>query len=143
MLDLLRQEIDSIDDDIHQLLIKRTELAKKIADAKGGVDGLAIRPSREANIHRRLKQNHRGNFPFVSLARMWREMINAFTLLQADYTICVYAPQGDMRCWEIARDQFGSLVKMIAFDNYQDAVLSAEKSKLRQSPLFPSKPCNI
>ena len=127
-LNKYRQEIDTIDDKMHQLLLQRTELAGKIAVAKGKTTGLAIRPNREAFIHRRLLKNHHGDFPFASLARMWREMINAFTLLQADYELAVYVQQGDMRCWEVARDQFGSIVKMTAYDSVEKTVAQAENN---------------
>ena len=128
-LNVYRQEIDYIDDKIHQLLLDRTTLAHKIAKAKGSSDGLAIRPSREASILRRLFKNHHGDFPFASLARMWREMINAFTLLQSDYRLAVYVPKNDFRCWEIARDQFGSIVKMTAYDTISETVKQAEENK--------------
>ncbi len=151
-LDKYRNEIDEIDDEIHQLLLNRTTLAHKISEAKGNSKGtntgLAIRPSREAFILRRLKKNHHGDFPFASLARMWREMINAFTLLQSHYELAVYTKSNDMRCWEVARDQFGSIVKMHAFDTPEKAVQHAEENNhiiaiVPQNGLFYTHNTNV
>ena len=121
-----RMELDKIDDKIHQLLMERTEYAKKISDAKGTQTGLAIRPAREAEIHRRLYKNHDHIFPYNSLARIWREMVNAFSLMQSKYSICVYVNESDSRCWELARDQFGSVVDITHKNDIDAVIKSAE-----------------
>ena len=106
----LRDEIDRIDDEIHQLIMERSELAMQIGQSKGVLDRTAIRPAREAFIHRRLFERHGGVFPYDALMRMWREMINGFTLLQSQYALAVLWSDSHTRCWDLARDQFGTRV---------------------------------
>ncbi|MBP5856483.1 chorismate mutase [Marivibrio halodurans] len=121
-LDDLRREIDAIDDQIHDLLLKRWETVRHVAEAKGASMRLPIRPAREAAMLRRLAARHRGPFPFAALARMWHEMIAAFTMLQARYSIAVLANAQEHALWDLARDQFGSQVPMTAYPTQRDAL---------------------
>ena len=58
----LRDEIDEIDDTIHDLLMRRMALANRISEAKRarGATGALLRPAREAAILRRLHGAPRG-----------------------------------------------------------------------------------
>ena len=148
-LEDLRREIDAIDDQIHDLLLKRWETVRHVAAAKGvepkakaptkgapktaakrasrgatkkSPRDVAIRPAREAAMLRRLAARHRGPFPFAALARMWHEMIAAFTMLQARYSIAVYANGKEHTLWDLARDQFGSQVPMSPYPTQRDTL---------------------
>ncbi|MGB1361106.1 MAG: chorismate mutase [Alphaproteobacteria bacterium] len=138
-----RDSIDKIDDEIHQLLMTRTKFTQKIADAKGKTTGLAIRPNREAEIHRRLFKNHDNVFPYTSLARIWREMVNAFTLMQANYSVCVYVDGDDTRCWELARDQFGSIVNIERKNNIDEVIGLAENDNTVIAVIPTDKICKL
>lgn len=104
-LDKFRQEIDAIDDQIHDLLMHRTNVVHEVARTKnewikrdGGkldndghpVPSLAMRPEREASIFRRLKARHSGGLPFHVIIQLWRELINAKTRLQGPLAISLY-----------------------------------------------------
>ena len=54
----LRDEIDEIDDTIHDLLMRRMALANRISETKRarGATGALLRPAREAAILRRLQR---------------------------------------------------------------------------------------
>lgn len=121
-LDDLRHQIDQIDDEIHDLILRRWEVVQYVAAAKGASVKFPVRPTREAAMLRRLAERHRGPFPFSALARMWHEMIAAFTMLQADYSVAVYADETEHSFWDLARDQFGSQVPMTAYPNVRDAL---------------------
>ena len=112
-LDSLRQEIDQIDDEIHDLLMRRTEIVERIKQAKAG--GPAMRPSREAAILRRLADRHSGDLPIAAVVRIWRELMAALTRLQGPVAIAAYAPDGQRAYWDMARDQYGSLTPITAF----------------------------
>lgn len=109
-LDHLRQEIDRIDDRIHDLLMRRTDVVAEIGALKRRSEAvpLALRPGREASILRRLLARHKGPFPAPVLVRIWREMLSAQVALQGDFTIAAFAPDGIDVYRELARDQFGS-----------------------------------
>jgi len=108
-LDDLRQEIDRIDAAIHDLIMERAGVVAKVAATKPGP---VLRPGREAVILRRLMARHSGPFPKMALARIWREIMGAAVVQQADLTVAVYAPEGDPGYWELARDHFGTVAAM-------------------------------
>ncbi|WP_119678921.1 chorismate mutase [Indioceanicola profundi] len=113
-LDDLRSEIDKIDDALHDLLMRRTEIVLEIGAAKQPGRPY-FRPGREAEILRRLAARHEGAFPVGALMRMWREMMAALTRVQGAFAVAVCAPE-DQRSiyWDIARDHYGSTTPMIA-----------------------------
>lgn len=121
-LDELRQKIDAIDDQIHDLILQRWEVVQHVSAAKGKAVKLPLRPTREAGMLRRLAERHSGPFPFSALARMWHEMIAAFTMLQSSYSVAVYADSEEHTLWDLARDQFGSQVPMTAFPTVRDTL---------------------
>ena len=120
-LDDLRREIDEIDDAIHDLILRRADIVKHVASAKKG-SVLPIRPAREASMLRRLHDRHGGSFPLSALARMWHEMIAAFTMTQATYKIAVFADGAHHTLWDLARDQFGSQTPMTAMETRREVV---------------------
>src|ERR1700730_11841719 len=76
-LDDLRRQIDAIDDQLHDLIMRRTEVVEAIGKEKKDGKVPPSRPGREAIILRRVAARHSGNFPAVALVRMWREMLAA------------------------------------------------------------------
>jgi chorismate mutase/prephenate dehydratase len=113
-LDDLRREIDEIDDEMHDLLMRRTELVDAIGALKKSDGVPAIRPGREANILRRLMARHDGKFPRAQIVRIWREILSGTTRLQVDFAVAVQAPESAPGLWDIARDHYGSFTPMTA-----------------------------
>lgn len=113
-LGVLRQEIDKIDTAIHDLLMRRTEVVGRIDAVKkrGSVVPTGMRPGREAKVIRRLVTRHRGALPAIVVARLWRELISAFTRLQGPLTAAVCAPEASVGYWDLARAHFGSTTPM-------------------------------
>ena len=120
-LEKARSEIDAIDDQIHDLLMQRTEIVHEVARVKNRarqvsenehlVPSLAMRPEREAAILRRLKGRHRGELPFHVISQLWRELINAKTRLQGPMSIALYAGEEGPRAFEardLARAYYGA-----------------------------------
>ena len=113
-LGALRREIDRIDTSIHDLLMRRSEVVGRIDAVKkrGGSSPTGMRPGREARVVRRLLGRHRGPLPAVVVARLWRELISAFTRLQGPLTVAVCAPEMSVGYWDLARSHFGSTTPM-------------------------------
>lgn len=120
-LDALRREIDRIDNGIHDLLMRRTELAEKIRREKAG-GGINLRPGREAEILRRLVGRHSGRFPKTSLVRVWREIFAAAVGLQGPFSLAVYRPEGVEGYASLARDQYGSFTPMTSHATEQRVI---------------------
>ena len=90
----LRRQIDDIDVAIHDLLMKRTEVAQRIGAVKGE-NSVYMRPGREAVVLRRLIARHRGALPDALIVRIWREIFAAVTALQGPLAVAVYAPEAN------------------------------------------------
>jgi chorismate mutase/prephenate dehydratase len=141
-LDGLREEIDGIDDAIHDLLMRRAALAEQIGQAKlagpppaaasapvanregPGVaqspavqqPAVYLRPGREALVLRRLVRRHEGSFPVQSLVRLWREIMSSLLRLQGPFSVAVLTGGEDTPpgLWDLARDYYGATTPMIA-----------------------------
>lgn len=112
-LDTLRQQIDDLDAQIHDALMRRAALAPQIAAAKGGLNGaLAMRPGREAVLLRERLARHQGPMPPAVIARIWREIVNGLTALQSPFSIAVCAPEKSVGYWDLARNHFGAAAPM-------------------------------
>ena len=96
----LRREIEEVDAAIHDLLMRRTELA--------AATGAALRPGSEAQSLRRLIGRHRGPFPKRILVRIWREILSALAALESPMAVAAYAPEQGVDLRGLARDHFGS-----------------------------------
>lgn len=119
-LEGLREEIDRIDDSLHDLLMRRAEVSRAIAKVKqpeAGPNGgtvPALRPAREAAILRRLLARHRGDLPARVLVRIWREIIAASLRVQNKFHLHVYAADNQTGFADLAHDHFGSFTPIRA-----------------------------
>jgi len=109
-LDVVRAEIDSVDDAMHDLVMRRAALVERVVAAKAGAGGgSAFRPGREAVILRRIARRHRGPMPAGPALRIWRELISASVRLQMPFAVAVFAErEDDDGLRDAARDHFGS-----------------------------------
>jgi chorismate mutase-like protein len=121
-LDDLRREIDAIDAQLHELLMRRTGIVAAIGERKRNAGETALRPGREATILRRLVGRHRGPFPGAALARIWRELLSAQTALQGRFAVAVYEPGPAIGYWDLARDHFGSQTTLAAFGSIAQVI---------------------
>lgn len=122
-LDELREEIDSIDRQVHALIQQRGALAGEIAEIKRRDGTDRVRPGREAMLLRALVERHDGAFPAGAVLRIWREMISSLVRMEMpEYSIAVYAAGEDQGYWDLARDQFGSRTPMTAHPSARDAI---------------------
>src|ERR1700689_5172375 len=105
----LRQRIDRIDEQIHDLVMTRASLVEEIRRNKDRAGAPVVQPQRETAVLRRLAGRHRGNFPFPALVRIWRELIAAITQMQQPLGVAVFTPDAQSGAWDLARDYFGSI----------------------------------
>ena len=122
-LNELRDELDKIDCQVHDLLMARAELVSRIKKVKRLESIATIRPGREAAILRRLIERHQGDFPKGAIARIWREIIAGITRMEMpSYNIAVYATDTNQTYWDLARDQFGILTPMKTYSHMRDVL---------------------
>ena len=129
-LDELRAKLDDIDCKVHDLLMDRADLVKRIKEVKSLESIATVRPGREAYILRRLMDRHRGSFPKAAVARIWREIIAGITRMEMPtYKVAVYVTDKNQTCWDLARDQFGVMTPMQHFAHIKvvlNSVLTGE-----------------
>ena len=113
-LEQVRREIDRIDDQIHDLLMRRSAVVESIAAAKPA-GRVTLRPGREATILRRLLDRHRGPFPKMALVRIWREIMGAVVALQGPFMVAVHAAGRSTSAIEMARNHFGTVAPLHAY----------------------------
>ena len=135
-LDDLRRQIDEIDNAIHDLLMRRTELARQIGMAKGN-NAVFMRPGREARVLRRLVGRHQGAFPKPVVTRIWREIISVFTRLQGPFAAAAFAPETGPDLSGLTRDHFGSLTPITRYGSEMGVLraVSSGKSNIGVLPL--------
>lgn len=110
----LRVEIDCIDSELHQLLIKRGEIIDRLIEAKarqGG--GSAFRPGREADMMRGLVSRHQGLLPLDAVESIWRIIISTFTYVQSNYSVHADISGGDAAMRDCCRFHFGFTVPYV------------------------------
>ena len=113
-LEALREHIDQLDDQIHDLIMQRWTIVSDINRQKSQQKSqaetttlLPIRPEREASMYRRLAARHKGPFELSALFRMWQEMIACYTQLQSPFEVAVVVNENRHALWDLARDRFG------------------------------------
>ncbi len=127
----LRREIDAIDTALHDLLIRRSQIAAEIGALKSGAAGARpngrdtalLRPGREAVILRRLVERHHGPLPWGTIVRIWRELMSAVLRAQGPFAVAVYEPDDAAGgYWDLARDHFGAHTPMTAHGSPETVV---------------------
>ncbi len=111
-LEKIRQHIDSMDDQIHDLLMERAALVSEISEEKRKSNMKVVQPAREAVMIRRLLARHEGPLPKAAVVRIWRELVGAVSLLQTGLKVAVTVPDDKSFYWDMARDYFGSVLPM-------------------------------
>jgi len=126
----LRQEIDRIDETMHELLIERGEIIDRlIATKKTEETGSAFRPAREADMMRRLVRRHHGNLPLDTAESIWRVIISTFTYVQSPFAVHADLSAGDALMRDSARFHFGFTVPFVPHMGASSVVEAVSESK--------------
>lgn len=119
-LEALRAKIDAVDDGLHDLMMERAELQRRISAAKGG--GLVIRPAREAQIMRRLFARHKGEPSFAVVGHLIREIIASSVRMQGALEVAVFGGAKRIAVWDIARLHYGTATDFLACPSAREAL---------------------
>src|SRR4051812_43077998 len=128
-LEVLRQEIDAIDEQVHRLLMARGDIIDRLIQVKQTQEiGSAFRPAREAEMMRRLVQRHRGILPLDTVESIWRVIISTFTYVQAPFSVHADISLGESAMRDSARFHFGFTVPYVSHFSAPAAVGAVAKS---------------
>lgn len=133
-LDAVRQQIDELDNRIHDTLMERTELIRKIIEEKRKKNIAVVQPAREARMIRRLLERHDGALPEMAVVRIWRELVGAVSMLQTGLKVAVVSEQGHP-IWDMARDYFGSCLPMMQVASPMSAIAALREDKVNLAVL--------
>lgn len=88
-LEQIRNEIDSVDQQLQELINRRASLAEAVAEAKFAAEEnpLFYRPEREAQVLRKVMERNDGPLSDVTMARLFREIMSACLALEAPQSI--------------------------------------------------------
>jgi chorismate mutase len=129
-LAVLREEIDSIDAQVHSLLMARGDIIDRLIKVKQTQEvGSAFRPAREADMMRRLVQRHRGILPIDTVESIWRVIISTFTYVQAPFAVHADLSLGESAMRDSARFHFGFTVPYVPHFSAAAAVEAVANSK--------------
>ena len=138
-LQSLRDEIDEIDRNLHDLIMRRTQVVEGVRAAKDGSQAM-IRPSREAEIIYRLMVEHKGGFPKRELARIWRELIVATLSFEGPFSVAVFESENETGYWDLARDQYGTFTSLLRHSSARAVVEAVRKQNATLGVLpFPHR----
>jgi chorismate mutase/prephenate dehydratase len=106
---VLRDQIDSIDQQIQGLINQRAQCAQKVAEVKqasGQKDIQFYRPEREAQVLRRVMERNEGPLSDEEMARLFREIMSACLALEEPVKVAFLGPEGTFT-QEAALKHFG------------------------------------
>jgi chorismate mutase len=124
----LRAQIDRMDAALHDILRDRAELIDQVRKLKGK-QHIYIRPGREAQMVRALVARPQGKLPEGLIARVWRELISGFTLMEGACKVAVYAPEKGPDLWDHARDFYGAFTPLMEVPSAVAAIKAVQASK--------------
>ena len=127
LLETFRQEIDSIDRQLIQLISSRAELAQKVATVKVNGQGEAnfYRPDREANILKRVLEHNKGPLSGEEMARLIREVMSACLALEQRLQVAFLGPAGTFT-EEATYKHFGHSISTLSASSIDDVFREVE-----------------
>ncbi len=133
----LRNRIDSIDDQILQLINQRATCAIEVARTKisEGETGTFYRPDREALVLRRIKELNPGPFSEEIAARFFRELMSSCLALEKPLEVAFLGPEGTFT-QQAAFKHFGHAIHSVPVTTIDD-IFGEVESKHCQFGVVP------
>lgn len=109
----LQKQIEEIDTQLYNLLMKRTELVEKQP-----TNPIENSLGQEAAAIKRMLRNHQGEFPEYVIAKIWREILSASACLKSKLKFSVYAKDSDDIVIQIMQEHFGSYLDYVTYNSF-------------------------
>jgi chorismate mutase/prephenate dehydratase len=121
-LSRLREQIDTLDEEVLARLNQRARLAHRIGEIKRGN---IYRPEREAQVLRRLTALNPGPLPGEAVGRIFREIMSACLALEQGLRVAYLGPEGTFS-ESAARKHFGSAPSLTPLPAIDDVFRAVE-----------------
>ena len=129
----LRDEIDSLDQQIQELISQRAKVAEKVAIVKVEKDGpgnkIFYRAEREAQVLTKIKQRNSGPLSDEEMARLFREIMSACLALEQPMNIAFLGPEGTFT-QAAALKHFGHSVQTLPLGTIGDVFREVESKNV-------------
>lgn len=90
----LRQQIDSIDLQLLELINARADLAQQVGQIKQRLGVASYQPEREKKIIHNLEQANSGPLAHTNITHIWREIVSACRALEETTSVAYLGPSG-------------------------------------------------
>ncbi len=132
----LREQIDSIDDDILTLLEKRMQIVKNVGELKHKVGGAIYRPEREQEIIARLKAQKKGIISDDAIEAIYLEIFAASRNLELPERVAYLGPKGSFT-HQVAESRFGAYADYLSLSGIESIfkILENKEAKYGVVPI--------
>ncbi len=124
----LRNQIDSIDNQILDLLNQRAKVVIAVGKAKEKGDGPFYVPSREKAIYERLSAENPGPFPNEAVTKVFREIISASLNMELPMQVAFLGPQATFTHMA-AMQQFGLSAQLVPLKSIPSVFEEVERGR--------------
>ncbi|MEG2281328.1 MAG: chorismate mutase, partial [Comamonas sp.] len=154
----LRNQIDSLDNQLLELVNQRARVAEQVGELKKKEGTTFFRPDRVAQVIEKIKNNNPGPLKGAHVAAIWREIMSACLALESPQRVAVLGPAGTF-CEEAAVQYFGGAADFLYCNTFEEVfhataagsaqygVVGVENSTEgvvnRTLDMFRNTPCHI
>ncbi|MDN5502895.1 MAG: chorismate mutase, partial [Comamonas sp.] len=89
----LRNQIDSLDRQLLELVNQRAHVAEQVGELKKKEGSAFFRPDRVAQVIEKIKSNNPGPLKGAHVAAIWREIMSACLALESPQRVAVLGPE--------------------------------------------------
>ncbi len=129
-LEVLRENIDNIDNEILKLLNKRMEYVDAVGNLKKSTGGSIYRPEREREILDRLKSLNRGKLNDRAIEAIFLEIFAVSRNLELPEKIAFLGPEGSYT-HQVAQSRFGAMGNYIALNSIEAVFRVLENKEVK------------
>lgn len=122
-----REEIDSIDRQLVELLDRRAAIAREVGRTKAGAGRQTFDPGRSRAVLERALSHARGDFPEEGLRTVLREVVSVCLNLQKPLRVAYLGPAATF-AHQASLAEFGSSVDLEAYDKIRDIFQAVQQS---------------
>lgn len=115
----LRDQIDSLDRQLLDLLNRRARVAEQVGEIKRAEGTPFFRPDRVAQVIDRIRAANPGPLRAEHVSAIWREIMSACLALESPQRVAVLGPVGTF-CEQAAIEYFGGAADMVYCANFDE-----------------------
>lgn len=127
-LEILRKEIDKVDDEILELLNERGRFALEISRLKKKNSSSVYDPVREREIERQIRKRNTGPLSDVSVISVFREIISSCRALQESIKVSYLGPEGSYS-HQATFHEFGSSTELVPFLSFEEVIEEVQSQR--------------